>query len=485
MKQHDRIHFLTIGFACCMFACSQSHIEAAGSAGLGYPSMPQVPAEMLLYVLTYFAIALVVFRLRARVLPFGFAIASGVCLAAAQSAPYVLVALSVPLGYGEVLALRVATGASVACIHCYWSSIAYLMTPARFQLSIIYAGLAASLMSIFAFSVSSQAAIGAFKIIAIAVTLACAFALAKSGDEDSWDKHAVAEGEQGAPAIKAGLKDLITPSIAVGACGLVYRLSWGLGESSVMAGIQYAAGGAIAFAAVLGLIVFRESQKFDVLRLLTLLVSVAIASLVLVTLDLDSTSTTLIGVTSTCFTLGVALLMPLCTSVGRRRKAPIAGLYAVAMGVENIFPMIGWLARDGFYSLFALVVVSMFAVVLASLYLCVSHLARNNKLPINLSIRHLPSLATPKAAPPESEAEPRNRDVVILIGQYHALTSREQDILLLLLEGRNVPAISDKLVVSRNTVKSHIKSIYRKTGVHSRQELLDFVEKLFTQTPSA
>lgn len=36
--------------------------------------------------------------------------------------------------------------------------------------------------------------------------------------------------------------------------------------------------------------------------------------------------------------------------------------------------------------------------------------------------------------------------------------------------------ISDKLVVSSNTVRAHCKAIYRKLGVHSRQELLSVVE---------
>lgn len=45
-----------------------------------------------------------------------------------------------------------------------------------------------------------------------------------------------------------------------------------------------------------------------------------------------------------------------------------------------------------------------------------------------------------------------------------------------MLKGRNLPFISEKLVISKNTVRSHFKSIYRKCGVHSKQEPLDLFE---------
>ena len=53
-----------------------------------------------------------------------------------------------------------------------------------------------------------------------------------------------------------------------------------------------------------------------------------------------------------------------------------------------------------------------------------------------------------------------------------SLTKRERDVLALLATGRSVPYISEALFVSKNTVESHVKAIYRKAGVHSRQELL-------------
>ena len=48
--------------------------------------------------------------------------------------------------------------------------------------------------------------------------------------------------------------------------------------------------------------------------------------------------------------------------------------------------------------------------------------------------------------------------------------------LFLLAKGRNRAYISEELVIGDETVKSHVKSIYRKVDVHSQQSLIDLIE---------
>ena len=60
-------------------------------------------------------------------------------------------------------------------------------------------------------------------------------------------------------------------------------------------------------------------------------------------------------------------------------------------------------------------------------------------------------------------------------GEYH-LTPREGDVLVLLARGRNRNAISKQLVLSKNTVKTDVRSIYQKMGIHSQQELINYIE---------
>lgn len=37
--------------------------------------------------------------------------------------------------------------------------------------------------------------------------------------------------------------------------------------------------------------------------------------------------------------------------------------------------------------------------------------------------------------------------------------------------------MEEKFVISRNTVKMHVRNIYAKLGVHSKQEVIDLVEQ--------
>ena len=51
------------------------------------------------------------------------------------------------------------------------------------------------------------------------------------------------------------------------------------------------------------------------------------------------------------------------------------------------------------------------------------------------------------------------------------LTNREREVLEMLLAGRSVKEMADLGSVSVNTIRSQVQSIYRKLGVHNRDEL--------------
>lgn len=62
------------------------------------------------------------------------------------------------------------------------------------------------------------------------------------------------------------------------------------------------------------------------------------------------------------------------------------------------------------------------------------------------------------------------------LGSYHRLTKREVDILVYLARGRNRAFICEELVLAQDTVKTYIRTVYRKLEVHSQQELISIVE---------
>ncbi|MGI9646497.1 MAG: LuxR C-terminal-related transcriptional regulator, partial [Ilumatobacteraceae bacterium] len=59
-----------------------------------------------------------------------------------------------------------------------------------------------------------------------------------------------------------------------------------------------------------------------------------------------------------------------------------------------------------------------------------------------------------------------------------ALTTRELDVLDLLIAGRSYTDIAAELYVSRNTVKSHVRHIYTKLGATSRSEAAEAATSL-------
>jgi len=54
----------------------------------------------------------------------------------------------------------------------------------------------------------------------------------------------------------------------------------------------------------------------------------------------------------------------------------------------------------------------------------------------------------------------------------YGFSEREMEVLRLLIEGRTNTEIGDSLCISVNTVKSHVKSIYRKSDVSNRVQLI-------------
>jgi LuxR family maltose regulon positive regulatory protein len=100
-------------------------------------------------------------------------------------------------------------------------------------------------------------------------------------------------------------------------------------------------------------------------------------------------------------------------------------------------------------------------------------LARQHDLETELVASLLEKLGEPATTPPAPVSAPLPAPSEVAIpGQPEALTPREVEILGLLAEGCSNAAISERLVISPNTVKRHLAHLFEKLAVTSRTQAL-------------
>ncbi|WP_139651088.1 helix-turn-helix transcriptional regulator [Raoultibacter phocaeensis] len=63
------------------------------------------------------------------------------------------------------------------------------------------------------------------------------------------------------------------------------------------------------------------------------------------------------------------------------------------------------------------------------------------------------------------------------LAEQAQLTPRESDMLRCLAQGRSTQYMAERFTLSENTVKSHVRNVYQKLGVHSKQDVIDIVHK--------
>ncbi len=61
--------------------------------------------------------------------------------------------------------------------------------------------------------------------------------------------------------------------------------------------------------------------------------------------------------------------------------------------------------------------------------------------------------------------------------KFDELTERENEVLTLLAEGKSYTSIGEHLFLSRNTIKYHIRRIYEKLHVNSKEEAIQLLKK--------
>ena len=171
---------------------------------------------------------------------------------------------------------------------------------------------------------------------------------------------------------------------------------------------------------------------------------------------------------------------PLLAAAAARLVIVVGHLVGAALGMlAETWEQVDATAPEAF----SLVIV--FAYVIMLVYLFNDPVA---KLPFTAGRFAAPQPAAPIAsaassteAPAPSDPDPWEARCAV-VAREHNLTPRETDALAQLARGRDLAFMEEKFVLSRNTVKMHIKHVYEKLGVHSKQEVIDLVESTRLQS---
>lgn len=121
-------------------------------------------------------------------------------------------------------------------------------------------------------------------------------------------------------------------------------------------------------------------------------------------------------------------------------------------------------------------------ILLVSLFLCCAFSFLSSRVHYALSLSGHDTTVSPTVTPKTETAPgpavtaggcaiPYQGKLVCFVEKY-GLSARESDVLRLILDGTNTSAMSEHLHISESTVKSHVKSILRKTDTASRNVLM-------------
>lgn len=90
---------------------------------------------------------------------------------------------------------------------------------------------------------------------------------------------------------------------------------------------------------------------------------------------------------------------------------------------------------------------------------------------------------THRDTPSPEPAAPDNDPVFAAMQQSFQLSDREVEITQAAAMNLSARAIGQKLFIAEGTVYTHLKKIYRKTGVHSKQELIELIANMRARLP--
>ncbi len=249
----------------------------------------------------------------------------------------------------------------------------------------------------------------------------------------------------------------------------VYSFAFGLQESLAYQDWgPHSSPGMVACAAAVVLAICLLSKRVEFEAIYgTWLPLVSAAFLVLPTFGLMDTF-----LTGFCANLGYAaseiFVMTMMGSLSYHYGVSAVWLFGIERGVRAVAMVSGRLIDEALVAAGAPVAPLVVLAVLVATFMVATE--RRVSSPWGVQLREAESEEARQAARRSALVERCS-----LLGRDFGLSQREEEVLLLLAQGKTAGEIAHELLVANGTVKAHVGHIYQKLDVHSREELLERV----------
>lgn len=163
-----------------------------------------------------------------------------------------------------------------------------------------------------------------------------------------------------------------------------------------------------------------------------------------------------------------AILWCMLAGVARQTSLPALTVFGAALLATNAAQLAGTITGIAYADRLGQGELALTGLALAAVYLVAMmsmFLFKGRSVPAN------------NPSDPARDAMPASDLAPARYEQAFGLTPREAEVLMQLAGGRTIAGIAHELSVSENTVKYHVKSIYQKLGVHSRNEVIALLER--------
>ena len=162
----------------------------------------------------------------------------------------------------------------------------------------------------------------------------------------------------------------------------------------------------------------------------------------------------------------------LLIQISQRNAMDAPGVSLFVAGANTAGSLLGYALSDAAAALSTDVISYQLLLVGFTMAIIILNLA----IPRAFALDEIVQEVVPFAEPPKRDEQASFADAVFAVARAHALTPREIETLGLLARGHGAQEIEQRMGISRNTVKMHVRNVYAKLDVHSQQDVINLIE---------